>query len=448
MRKQTHWYCLGSPTKTLLALVATATCLHAAADNLPLNLTVSETLSRDSNLYRVAPGQYAVADTVSSTGLKLGLDKSYGRQRYTANLGTALNRYLDSKKLNNTSYDLNLGLQSEFADKGLFQLTGETTQNLARFDIANSNSVTSTKNTQNTKQINGQISYGGYGSLNPYISANHYQQGFTYTNSSYQAMNQNTYGLGTYYSPVSQLSLGLGGRLTKGRLNYDLGDGSQLVDETIRRDIDLTANWAATGLSSLYTRVSATHSKDRFNNPINGGITDASNKGLTGEATWNYTPQGKLAYMLDFTRDKGNVGRGYTDTQLYSDSQQEFTVTKNTLQENDRLTNTLSGKITWDISYKFKLNSTFSYTRYKLSQSTSYLAMSSSGISGSSPGNPIPSEKSRYTQFSIGGKYTYARWLDLYCEIKRIKRTQDAEYTPFNSTVTACTGQFNINGMN
>ena len=80
--------------------------------------------------------EYAVADTVSSTGLKLAIDKPYGRQRYRASLGTAANLYLDSENLNNTSYDLDLSASSEFLDKGNFYLSAGATQNLARFDVA------------------------------------------------------------------------------------------------------------------------------------------------------------------------------------------------------------------------------------------------------------------------------------------------------------------------
>lgn len=447
MRKQAHWSCLGSPTKTLLALAAAAVSLHAAADNLPLSLTVSETLSRDSNLYRVAPGQYAVADTVSSTGLKMGLDKSYGRQRYLFTAGTALNRYFDSTKLNNTSYNINLGLQSEFADKGLLQLNGNASQNLARFDIANTNSITSAKNTQNTSQFNGQVSYGGYGSLNPYVSLNHFQQGFTYTSSSYQAMNQNTYGLGTYYNPVSQLSLGLGARLTKGDINYDIGGGNTLTDNVKRRDIDLTANWTATGLSTLYARISATHSQDDFIDPVGGGIQNATSKGLTGELKWAYKPQGRFDYSLDFSRDKGNVGRGYLSVYDYTDPITKTSGSFSQIQrnENNRLANNLYARVNYDLTYKIKLFSEFSYTKYHLYQNIDTIY---SDPQFASTQTSLGSQSSHYTQFSIGGKYNYARWLDVYCEIRRIKRTQDAEYTPFNSTVTSCTGQFNINGMN
>ncbi len=448
MRKKVPAYLVKSPSKKLLAVAAVLACTHAWADNWPLSLSLSETLSRDNNLYRAEPGQYAIADTVSSTGLKLGLDKSYSRQRYYASLGTALNRYIDSTQLNNTSYDFNFAATSEFTDKGLIQLSGVATQNLARFDVANGDIISQSKNIQNTSRISGQMSYGGYGGLNPYAGISHFQQGFTYTNSNYQAMNQNTYSLGTYYKYVPQLNLGFGARLTRGDLNYDQGNGDILIDETRRRDIDFSANWVVSGLSNLYARISATRSKDEYKNAI-GGIQETKTRGATGELSWNYTPQGRLEYMLGFTRDNGNAGKNYdiSNTEVgagvtYAEAGGQA-YQKN---ENNRLANTLNGKVTWDLSYKLKLNAAFTYTKYHLYRNidTTIIAGDDSVVQPES----LESQKSRYTEYSIGGKYEYARWLDLYCEIKRLKRTEDAEYRPYNATVTSCTGQFNINGMN
>lgn len=434
------------PSKTLLALSLAALGLQAHAENVPLSLTVSETLSRDSNLFRVSPDQYSIADTVSSTGLKLALDKSYGRQRYTASLGTAINRYFDDKQLDNTSYDLSFGTSSEFADKGLFQLSGSATQNLARFDVANQNSANDTKNTQRNSQVNAQFSYGGYGALNPYVSISHFQQGFTSTNSNYQATNQNTYGLGTSYAIVPQLSVGTGIRLTRGTINYDDGLGGEVIDNLKRRDIDLYSNWIATGLSTFYARISSTHEKDRYDPNPNISLTDANSNSLTGEIKWNYTPQGRISYTLDITRDKGNVGRNSDLISSPTAVNGDVINSAKSTNENNRLSNIINGRIDFELTHKIKLNTSLSYTRYHLDQSTggtSIINGNTQSIDGASA-----SEKSRYTIYSIGGQYEFARWANLYCDIKRIKRTRDAEYTPFNSTVTACTGQFNINGMN
>lgn len=448
MQIQARSYVPGISAKKLVACAATLCCAAVHADNLPLSLSVSETLSRDNNLYRAEPGQYAIADTVSSTGLKLGLDKSYSRQRYTANLGTALNRYIDSTQLNNTSYDLNLGITSEFADKGLVQFGAGATQQLARFDVANGSVISQTKNTQNTSYVNAQTSYGGYGLFNPYASINHFQQGFTYTNSNYQAMNQNTFGLGTYYKLVPQLNLGVGARLTRGDVNYDQGTGDILTDETRRRDIDLSANWVVSGLSNLYARISATRSRDEYKNSL-GGIQKSDNRGTTGEISWNYTPQGRLEYSLGFTRDSGNAGRNYdiSNSEFYGGATySDLGGQAYQKNENNRLANTLNGKVTWDLSYKVKLNTSFSYTKYHLYRNIETTVIGSDGAFVQP--ESLNSQKSRQTQFALGGKYTFARWLDLYCDITRYKRTEDAEYRPFNATVTACTGQFNINGMN
>lgn len=431
-------------SKTLMAAGIFTASLNLYAENLPLTLAFTETLSRDSNLYRVEPGQYAVADTVSSTGLKIGLDKYYGRQHYTATLGSAINRYFDSQNLNNTSYDLNFNTASEVSDKGLLTVNGGASQNLARFDVAGYNTIDTIKNTQKTSNLGGQLSYGGYGTLNPYISFNHYQQGFTVTNSNYQAANQNTYGVGTYYSIVPQLNIGLGLRRTNGDVDYDDGSGGKISNNFRRRDIDLSMNWSATGLSSLYARISATHEKDNYepNSNLLTPLLETESKSWTSEINWQYTPQGRLAYALSYSRDKGNVGRLYDNTTM--SGADYFGLSEIQKNENNRLTDTINAKITWDATYKIKINAAAALTKYRLDQSTQFLI--SNGQTGQ--GAATPNQTSTYTQYSIGGQYQFARWLNLYCDVKRIKRTEDAEYRPFNATVTACTGQFNINGMN
>lgn len=415
---------------SFLLLIATGLfgSTHASAENLPLSLSVIETLSRDSNLYRVQPTEYSIADTVSSTGLKLGLDKSYGRQRYVANFETYANRYFDSTQLNNTSYEVNLNITSEFLDKGLLQISGNAKQNLTRFDVASNNNTEQSKNIQTSSYFDSLISYGGYGSLNPYFDFTHLQQGFTYTNSNYQAYNLNSFAIGTNYAIAPQLSVGIGIRHVRGDIDYDALD-STVIDQMRRNSIDLTSTWAATGLSKLTARLSATRSKDKYQN----SLTDSSeNKGWTGDINWEYTPQGRMSYTLEFKRDYGNQGQAGKNIDMESLSLFNYNT------ENNRLSNILNMKATWEATSKIRLNASASYTKYHLD-----VISSETGASTSSTTN-----HSRYTIFSVGGQYEFARWANLYCDIKRIKRTRDAEYTPFNSTVTACTGQFNINGMN
>ncbi len=442
-------------TKSLIRIICPVVgalmCGHAQAENWPVSLSVTETLSRDSNLYRVEPGEYAVADTVSSTGLKFAIDKPYGRQRYRASLGTAANLYLDSENLNNTSYDLDLSASSEFLDKGNFYLSAGATQNLARFDVAGQNTVYSIKNTQNTSYASGQVSYGGYGVLTPYATINHFQQGFTYTNSNYQTMNQNTVGLGVYYAVVPQLRLGFGPRLTRGNIDYADGAGGMISNNMRRRDLDATLDWIATGLSKLNARLSSTRETDHYEPNANLLLETAKSNGWTSEIDWEYTPQGRLSYSLTFTRDQGNVGRNYdlSNTEIISGLGTTWADSGTSVRqfsENNRLSNTLKGKVTWDFSHKVKFNLAAQYTKYHLDRDQ-YVTTTASDGSQIDP-TALPSQHSQFTQYSIGAQYQYSRWLNLYCDFKRLKRTNDAEYRAYNAMVTACTGQFTLNGMN
>ncbi|HZV92886.1 MAG TPA: hypothetical protein VFF72_06680, partial [Caldimonas sp.] len=73
----------------------------------PWYLGASESLTRDSNVYRVPGGP---GDTYSSTSLLGGFDQHIGRQRVFGNANVGINRYDGQSRLNNTSYNVAGGL--------------------------------------------------------------------------------------------------------------------------------------------------------------------------------------------------------------------------------------------------------------------------------------------------------------------------------------------------
>jgi hypothetical protein len=92
------------PLLTLGALFAAPSALADQAD--VFNLSASYSVARDSNFFRLAPsvehttlGLKKRSEVVSSTGVGLDLDKTFGVQRLIASLGLVDNRYTQNDYL-------------------------------------------------------------------------------------------------------------------------------------------------------------------------------------------------------------------------------------------------------------------------------------------------------------------------------------------------------------
>ncbi|HIV71971.1 MAG TPA: hypothetical protein H9903_13640, partial [Candidatus Aquabacterium excrementipullorum] len=93
----------------VVAAAAAVVCLPAHADT-PLSLTASEDLKYDSNILKDNARKYR--DVVSSTGLKVGFNKEYGRQTYSASATAVANKYKNTKDYDNDGYSVQLGMTS------------------------------------------------------------------------------------------------------------------------------------------------------------------------------------------------------------------------------------------------------------------------------------------------------------------------------------------------
>ena len=90
----------------MASLLAGVFACQAQAQQSPYYAGASITVNRDSNLFRAAKGAVAEGDTYTATGLRLGLDQSFGRQRLAASLDGNVNRFSRHRELNNTDYAL------------------------------------------------------------------------------------------------------------------------------------------------------------------------------------------------------------------------------------------------------------------------------------------------------------------------------------------------------
>ena len=74
-------------------------------------------------------------------------------------------------------------------------------------------------------------------------------------------------------------------------------------DKMDRKDIDFTATWVPSGLSTVTGRLSVT--REDHTAPSRGNF-----HGLTGGVTWDYKPTGKLSFSWPRSMDKVRVNVG------------------------------------------------------------------------------------------------------------------------------------------
>lgn len=411
------------PLAMLAALAGGFCAAPASAENFPLSLGVSQQVQHDSNLLRRDTN--IESDTISSTGLQIGLDKSYGRQRYTADLVGRINRYSNFDVYNNNSYDLNGGFQTEIGRDIALGLNGNTTEELARFEDAGRSGLT-TKNTRNVRQANARLTYGLHGPLSLNFNWSGFKQDYDVNNGYFEDVKSRTLGAGLSWSPRQLLSFGVGVSQT----DSDVDSGSVAYDKT-RRSVDLSTRWQVTGVSSLFGRVSL--GKEERDLP---GANSWKNDNWSALVTWNYRPRGRLVFDATLSRTTGSTGSlTETDYGLFG-----FFTTS----QNEATTSTaLNLKVGWEATAKIRLEASADYTLYDRSRRVAQ----ASGLFGNSSASA--STSSHFTAFGLSASYTPYRWLQLSCGAQRLKRTADLTfgYNSFDADIVYCSGTFYINGM-
>ncbi|MDL2337577.1 MAG: hypothetical protein QFE16_07035 [Pseudomonadota bacterium] len=260
----------------------------ARAESNPFYVGANLSLAHDSNVFRRPD---AVADTSYSAGLLGGIDQPIGRQRMYASGRLRDTRYQDLKQLDNTGYSVNAGLEWETVEKLSGTLSYSANESLFNFGGTNITQSTA-RNIERSNEALARVKYGASSLLA--VEGSYTRRSLRYSDPRYQAngLTQDAVGAGLVYRPSAALKLGAGLRITRGQ--YE-GSGQDFD----RRDVDLTATWVATGLSTFDGRFSLGRRETR------GGRSELDFSGATGQLSWTYQPTGKLQFKTSFSRDSG-----------------------------------------------------------------------------------------------------------------------------------------------
>ena len=105
-----------------VALQALPIVSRAAVE--PFTFGVAQTVSAQTNVYRVPDTETASRDLISSTALSAGLDQPFGRWRLTGSAALRLNRYKNNQALDNDGQGLQLRLEGTTFGEVATSVTG------------------------------------------------------------------------------------------------------------------------------------------------------------------------------------------------------------------------------------------------------------------------------------------------------------------------------------
>jgi predicted porin len=398
----------------LVALCASSGSVFAQAS--PWNVGVSQGFAHQTNLFG-APSPTAgapdtrVADKYSVTSLFGGVDLKLSRQRLFANGVVRANRYEDVKTLNNDAYGVNLGLDWETVNNLSGTLRSSANRSLASYTIPGAPVIGQVRNLETSNQQTATVRYGI--SSRWAATAGWQRREVEYSAAAFRSgeFTQNEVSAGVRYGLPTLLVLGLGVRSSKtDRPRHTevggAGTGVFLANESDRRDIDLTADWQASGLSTVNARLS--YGKEEHSLPQVPEF-----KGVTGSIGWNYQPTDKTTLTLQVARDTGTSSAiapfGSDATPLGSYS--------------TRLTNLVSAGFDYGMTAKIRLNGNLRHAKAKLDGTTGTGSETTRGA-------------------GLGASYAFSRAISFNCSVAHEKReTLSADIG--NRTVN-CAGQLAI----
>ena len=412
---------LPAPRALTAAFTVLACSIGWAQESTPWYFGASQSLTRDSNVYRLAdgvaaPGGLARADTYASTGLLGGFDQPYGRQRFRAAANIRYNRYQEQDTLNNTSY----GLDAGWDWTSIWNLSGgvnvAANQSLAQLN-GNSAVQTTSRNLVKTDQIGANLNWGGTGLLSVQSDYSHSRVRYSSQSSGNSNSSGDSASIGTYYNLSPALTTGVALRFTRTdaiNTNQNASNG---------RNLDLSMNWRYSPQTGVNARLSWTRQS-------NSGVAGQDFSGLTGSLAANYAPTAKIGLNVSYNRDAGTNGAFFNATPTTGTT---TTTTTPILYENSQVSDSLAFGATYAATAKINVNAGYQYRKALIGN-----AASAGGSSAS-----LGEYDDKLSTASLGVSWAITRGWGLGCNYSHEKR--EASSTPpltYSANVIGCSAQY------
>lgn len=372
----------------------------AWAETSPYYIGASQRFTHNSNVF-LAPDAAAKSDTISSTGVRLGLDQPISRQRLTASFSANANRYSSLSVLNNTDYALETRLDWETVDRLSGNVAFSSRENLP------ADAAALTSGQRNLLKVNSASMQANLGLVTMWsFDAGAAVSRASYSEANYARnnMNQTTVNGGVRVTPASGLTLRAG--LRHANVTYPNAN-----NDVRRNDLDFSAIVNPGGASVFNSRVSLTRESQ--------SALDRNTNSWTGALGWNWKPSGKVSTNLTLSRDTSNGSYDFS------------TGTLNIGSSNSTVATTLGLTAQWEVTSKIAMFGNLSHARRSLDNSLTV----GTGV--------LPTSASdRTNSLGLSVQYAVLRNVDLGCGVTWSDRSVSS------ATATSLTSQYSVTTYN
>lgn len=357
----------GAFTRGLVTLALGLSALGAAqAQERPWTVSASQAVRYDSNVFRAERGTPTDSDVASITSLEGRLRAQLGRQQAYLGGGVSAHRYRDNDQLDFTGNTLETGVNWATVERLSGTLRYVQNRGLAVYGAAGAPQIND-RILERTQLGEATVRFGI--TSRSALLGSVAQRRVDYSEAAYQdrEYQQDVASLGYQYGVERALTLGVGARHTRDHTpRYDEPTpGTFVANRGTRRDVDFTALWQPSGLSTVSARISAT--RQRYTQ-----ATEAEFSGATGSLRWEYRPTGRLSLSTQLERDTGAEAR-FAD---FSGTDPELSV------ESRRLVNSAQLEARYELTGKTRLNARVRHARTKLSDGTGTTGHDNTNIYG------------------------------------------------------------------
>lgn len=377
----------------------------------PWALGASQAFRYDSNVFRTPNGTPARSDVESITGVDGRLRAQLGRQEIYLSGELSAHRYRENSGLDNVGNRIETGINWATIERLSGTLRHAQNRSLAAFGAAGEPLITE-RAVERTQLTEATVRYGLTARSALQAGWAHRRVDYSIAEYDNREYRQNVTSLGYQYGLERALTLGIGGRYTEGRTpRYDEpAPGTFVADRSKRRDVDLTATWVPSALSTISARISATREE-------HSQADEADFSGTTGSLSWEYLPSGRLSLNAQIARDTGAESRFAS----FTGQDPELNV------ESQRILTSAQLGARYELTGKTRLNARYRYARGKLSNT--------SGDTGHD-----------VTQlYGLGVEYEPLRTLRLACEAGQERRSTNSPLSfAYRATVALCSARLAI----
>jgi hypothetical protein len=396
-----------NPLRPLALTLVGFACLAAGsvrAETSPYYIGASQRFTHNSNVF-LNTDAVAKSDTISSTGVRLGIDQPIGRQRLSASFSANANRYSSLNALNNTDYALDTRLDWETVDRLSGNVALSSRESLPTDAAALSSGL---RNLLRVDSASVQATLGGVTRWS--FDAGAAVSRASYSEAAYARNNtsQTSVNAGVRIIPASGLTLRTGLRHASVRYPNAGNDVS-------RNDLDFSAIVAPGGASVFNGRVSLTREQQSY--------ADRTLNNWTGALGWNWKPTGKLSTSLTLSRDSSNGSYDFSTGAI------------NVSSSNSAVTTRLGLTANWELTSKIGLSANIAHARRSLDNALTVGA----GVMPSSANDSTNS-------LGLNLQYEMLRNVDLGCGVtwseRSVSSTSGGTLTsPYSATTFSCFGQ-------